>query len=61
VIFGEPMVAKSYLEAKPEFRAELPAPAAGRGAGLYPRGYRVRWDAARGEYHVTLTGLSPQR
>lgn len=57
VIFVEPMITKAFLETKPQFSAALPAPARGRGAGYYPKGYSVRWDAAAKEYRVTLTGL----
>ena len=58
VIFAEPMITKAYLESKPRFSAELPAPARGRDAGYYPKGYRVRWDAATKEYRITLTGMA---
>lgn len=58
VIFAEPMITKEYLATKPQFSAALPAPPSGRGAGYYPQGYRVRWDAAAREYHITLTGLA---
>ena len=60
VIFAEPMLTKAFLEAKPDFSAELPAPRREQTAGSYPRGYRVRWDAAAREYPVTLTGLTPR-
>jgi Domain of unknown function (DUF5602) len=59
VIFAEPMITKAFLETKPQFSAELPAPAQGRDAGYYPKGYSVRWDAAAQEYRVALTGLTP--
>ncbi|MBX6330947.1 MAG: hypothetical protein IRY91_03770 [Gemmatimonadaceae bacterium] len=61
VIFVEPMVTKAYLETQPEFSATLPAPPRGRGDGYYPEGYSVRWDAARKEYRIALTGLPPRR
>ncbi|MFL5578660.1 MAG: hypothetical protein ACJ79S_22120 [Gemmatimonadaceae bacterium] len=54
------MVTTAYLETKPQFRAELPAPPRGRAAGYYPAGYSVRWDAAAREYRITLTGLTPR-
>ena len=59
VIFGEPMITKAYLETKPQFSAELPAPARDD-AGYYPKRYSVRWDAATKEYRITLTGFTPQ-
>jgi hypothetical protein len=60
VIFVEPMITKAFLETKPSFSAALPAPARGREAGYYPKGYSVRWDAAAKEYRITLTGFSPR-
>lgn len=57
VIFVEPMITKAYLETRPQFSATLPAPPRGRGDGYYPEGYSVRWDAARKEYRIALTGL----
>jgi hypothetical protein len=60
VIFAEPMFTKAFLESKPQFSAELPAPPSGRGAGYYPKRYSVRWDAAAKEYRISLTGLSPR-
>ncbi len=60
VIFAEPMVTKAYLETKPEFSAELPAPARGQDAGYYARGYTMRWDAEAKEYRIALTGLAKQ-
>ncbi|HEU4563680.1 MAG TPA: DUF5602 domain-containing protein [Gemmatimonadaceae bacterium] len=58
LIFAEPMITKEFLASKPQFSAPLPAPRAGRAAGYYPQGYRVRWDEAKREYHITLTGLA---
>ena len=60
VIFAEPMITKTYLETKPQFSAELPAPQRGRDAGYYPKGYRVHWDAEAKEYRIALTGLVKQ-
>jgi hypothetical protein len=60
VIFAEPMLTKAFLETKPQFSAELPAPPRGREAGYYPSRYSVRWDAAAKEYRITLTGMSPR-
>jgi hypothetical protein len=59
VIFAEPMITKAYLETKPQFSAELPAPARDEG-GYYPKRYAVRWDAATKEYRITLTGFAPR-
>lgn len=58
VIFAEPMVTRAFLETKPQFSAELPAPPAGRASGHYPRGYRVRWDDVSKEYRIAITGLT---
>jgi hypothetical protein len=57
MIFVEPMITKEYLETKPQFGATLPAPPRGRVDGFYPEGYSVRWDAAKKEYRIALTGL----
>ena len=57
IIFAEPMVTKEYLETRPQFGAALPAPPRGRSDGFYPEGYSVRWDAAKKEYRIALTGL----
>ena len=61
VIFAEPMVTRAYLETKPQFSAELPAPARGQDAGYYARGYTVRWNAEAKEYRIALTGLAKQQ
>lgn len=57
VIFVEPMITRAYLQTKPQFGATLPAPPRGLGDGFYPEGYSVRWDAAKKEYRIALTGL----
>ncbi|HET7584935.1 MAG TPA: hypothetical protein VFK13_08510 [Gemmatimonadaceae bacterium] len=61
VIFVEPMITKAYLESRPQFSAEAPAPPRGRGDGFYPEGYSVRWDSAAREYRIALTGVGVGR
>jgi hypothetical protein len=56
--FGEPMIAKSYLETKPATvvtPVKLPAQYAVR--GYHPTSYTVAYDAGTKEYRVALTGL----
>jgi hypothetical protein len=58
MIFGEPMVAKSYLETKPAGVAtlvKLPAQYAAR--GYQPTSYTVAYDATAKEYRIALSGL----
>jgi hypothetical protein len=58
IIFGEPMVAKVYLETKPA-TAGLPIklPAQYANTGYHPTSYTVGFDAAAKEYRVALSGL----
>lgn len=59
VIFGEPMVAKSYLEGKPAAvvtPVKLPAQYSAR--GYHPTAYSVAWVPATKEYRIALTGLA---
>jgi hypothetical protein len=57
-IFGEPMVAKAYLETKPA-AAVLPVklPAQYAKAGYQATSYAVGFDAAAKEYRIALSGL----
>jgi hypothetical protein len=57
MIFVEPMVTREFLETKPQFGATVPAPPGAQRNGFYPEGYSVRWDAAKKEYRIALTGL----
>jgi uncharacterized protein len=57
-IFGEPMVAKSYLEAKPAATVTpVKLPAQYATAGYQPTSYTVAYDAGTKEYRIALSGL----
>lgn len=59
--FAEPMVTKSFLESKPDFRSPIATPVRYAEPGRYPTEYRVYWHAASREYRVALTGLVERR
>jgi Domain of unknown function (DUF5602) len=55
--FMEPMVAKSFLDTKPDYVRDLPQPAKWAVAGYYPTRYRVGYDAQSKVYRIVLDGL----
>lgn len=59
LIFAEPMITKSFLEAKTDVTEmiKLPKSYEQRGA-YYPTRYSVRYDAATKEYTVALEGMT---
>jgi hypothetical protein len=57
MIFVEPMVAKSYLDTKPNVTEAVKAPKAYSHRAYYPSRYSVRYDQDGGEYQVSLEGL----
>jgi hypothetical protein len=57
LIFAEPMITKAFLDAKPDFTAEIPVPEQVDVPGYYPTRYGIRWDEERKEYRVSLEGL----
>lgn len=58
MIFGEPMIAKAYLESKPAaVVTSLHLPAQYSARGYQPTSYTVAYDQATKEYRVGLTGL----
>jgi len=57
LIFAEPMIAKSFLESRPDYTAALVLPEEVAEPGYYPSRYSVRWDEAAQEYRVSLGGL----
>ena len=57
LVFAEPMIARAFLESRPDFEAELPLPREVAEAGYYPSRYAVRWNEAAQEYRVSLEGL----
>ncbi|MEO5904416.1 MAG: DUF5602 domain-containing protein [Gemmatimonadaceae bacterium] len=57
-IFGEPMVAKSYLETKPvAVVTPVKLPAQYATSGYQATSYIVGWDAGTNEYRISLSGL----
>ncbi|MEO5817215.1 MAG: DUF5602 domain-containing protein [Gemmatimonadaceae bacterium] len=58
MIFAEPMIAKAYLDAKPDV-ASVPVklPAQYGVHGYQATSYAVGWDAVAKEYRIALTGL----
>jgi len=56
--FWEPMVTTAFLETKPNFVEEIPAPAAYSKPGYYPTRYRVQYNPDRKEYTIALDGLT---
>jgi hypothetical protein len=57
LIFAEPMITKAFLDAKPDFTAEIPVPEQVDVPGYYPTRYGIRWDEQQKEYRVSLEGL----
>ncbi len=55
--FMEPMVAKSFLDTKPDYVRDLPQPAKWAVAGYYPTRYRVTYDAQSRVYRIVLDSL----
>lgn len=58
VTFLEPMIAKSFLETKPNVVTPIPQPKAVAQSGYYPTRYRTSYDPVRKEYTVALEGLT---
>lgn len=58
LIFLEPMVAKSFLETKPNVVTPVKLPKAYARKGFYPTRYRISYDPVRKEYTVALEGLT---
>lgn len=57
LVFVEPMVAKTYLDAKPDVTEAVKVPMAYARRARYPTQYSVRYDQSRGEYVVSLEAL----
>jgi hypothetical protein len=58
IVCLEPMIARSFLESKPDVTVPLQLPARYQRPGLYPASYSVKWDSAAREYRITLNGLT---
>ncbi len=55
--FLEPMVTKAFLETHPDFSASVKQPAAFQHRNFYPTSYKVKYDASKHVYLITLAGL----
>jgi hypothetical protein len=51
------MITKAFLDARPDFTAEIPVPEQVAVPGYYPTRYGIRWDEELKEYRVSLEGL----
>jgi hypothetical protein len=58
MIFVEPMVTKTFLEAKPNVTIPVPVAKQHAVAGNHPSAYRVYWHEARREYRIALSGFA---
>jgi hypothetical protein len=55
--FYEPMIAKSYLDKKPQFAAQIRQPMVYPRSGYFPNAYSVKYLAPMDEYEIALTHL----
>lgn len=60
LLFVEPMITKAFLESTPSFTTELKQPESVQRAGLYPRRYSIRHDAAAKVYRISIDELTPR-
>lgn len=58
VVFLEPMMTKAFLETKPNAIAQVRLPKRFALPAYYPASYRVKYDAARREYVISLENLT---
>lgn len=56
--FIEPMVAKNYLETKPNIEADIKLPAEYQEHGYYPGAYSINYDPALKEFTISLEDLT---
>jgi hypothetical protein len=54
----EPMVTSAFLLTQPDFTQAIKLPASFAEPGVYPTSYSVRFDAAAGDYVISLEGLT---
>ena len=55
--FLEPMITKAYLETHPDVSTAIKQPQAFQHSNYYPTSYRVKYDASKHVYNLTLSGL----
>jgi hypothetical protein len=60
-VFFEPMIAKSYLDTKPNESIAIKQPSAFQKTGYYPTRYTVKYDASAKEYTIALEGLTQRQ
>lgn len=60
-VFLEPMVAKAFLETKPDVTMAVRMPQSYSRPGYYPARYRVAYDPQTQSYVVAMSGLTPWR
>lgn len=60
MVFVEPMVAKAFLETKPNVIDPVSLPEAYSRKAYYPARYGVKYDQSRREYVISLEGLVPR-
>ncbi|MDP4220155.1 MAG: hypothetical protein Q8916_05220 [Bacteroidota bacterium] len=52
--FMEPMVAKTYLDSKTNFSADIKQPQSFRFPGAYPTKYNIRYDGSAKQYTISI-------
>lgn len=57
LVFVEPMIAKAFLDTRPSIIELVAVPKAYLKHGYYPTQYGVKYDAAQGEYQISLESL----
>ncbi|MDZ4877972.1 MAG: hypothetical protein CLLPBCKN_007407 [Chroococcidiopsis cubana SAG 39.79] len=57
IVFGEPMLTKSWLETQPNFTEALKLPEVYSKSAYYPTSYSVKYDQTRQAYTVSLDRL----
>ncbi|WP_168196621.1 DUF5602 domain-containing protein [Bdellovibrio sp. ZAP7] len=58
MIFLEPMIARSFLQTKPQFTKEVPLPKSVAKPGNYPANYSLMYDSVQDLYWLSLEKLT---
>jgi hypothetical protein len=58
MVFYEPMIAKAFLESKPDVTVQITAAKCYEPAGYHPTTYRIRYDDESHTYRVSLGGFA---
>lgn len=61
VVFAEPMIAKAFLETRPDVTTSVPVAQRHDQAGFYPGAYRVYWDQGTREYRIALSDFAQRQ